>query len=57
MKYKQYGPMLDGGGHVYVKTIEAKTSRGAVGQIKRETKEAFNNDSEYRIEILSVEKV
>lgn len=57
VKYRQYGPMLDGGSHVYIETVIAKTSRGAIGQIKRESKEVWGNNPEYYIEIISVNEV
>lgn len=57
VKYRQYGPTLDGGSHVYVENVMAKTSRGAIGQIKREAKETWGSNSEYRVEIISTVEV
>lgn len=54
--YRQYGPMLDGGNHVYTESFYAKTSRGAIGQCKREAKDAFNNNPDYKIEVIKVEE-
>lgn len=56
VKYRQYGPMLDGGFHDYTETVVAKTARGAAGQVRRSAKEAFHGNPEYRIEILKVEE-
>lgn len=57
VKYRQYGPMLDGGSHIYNEVVRAKTSRGASGLIKREVKEIFNENPAYRVEILVVNEV
>lgn len=38
---------------MYVENVMAKTSRGAIGQIKREAKEVWGNNREYRVEIIS----